>query len=413
MLLRWHNQKHLLALDIGTSKFCIASLREDLTQQPELDLISVKAEGMRRGMVADIPAAAAALNNLLEISERQLNCEISRVVVGVAGSHLDGYRATVSMPLNGEMVQTEHLVKLGEIVEGNHQRSEKEILHAVPLTYQIDHRERVFNPLGFSGHMLHGEYLLIFSDQNYMKDIVRLCNQCGLQVSNLYAEPFASASVTVPEDLKEMGCAVADIGGGTTDGIVFQNGRPTSVFTVNVAGFMATHDLSLGLNITPDEAEKVKIFFGLRPNDVTQSLEVKTIHGQPKLVVWRDVFQILGPRISELANLLVAELLEFKGALSGGMLLTGGGANLKGIEDFMNDQTKIPVSCATPSLHLTSALSDSTPTNFDATHPTKYATALGLLNLEISRLKESRSKQGQGWPARYLGQFVNWIKDLS
>ena len=126
-------------------------------------------------------------------------------------------------------------------------------------------------------------FFLIDADKFYLKDIVDVCNESGLQVQRLYSEPFASASVTVPDAYKQLGVALADIGGGTTDGIVFKGGRPVGAFTVNVAGKLMTSDLAIGLSISPEEAEKIKIRFGIKPRP-GDTAEVLDIRNQPKTV---------------------------------------------------------------------------------------------------------------------------------
>jgi cell division protein FtsA len=404
----------LFALDLGTTKFCLAALLHGSNNEPpRIEIVSVDAQGMRRGMLANFEKASQALNSLLENAERQLGVDISRVVTGVAGSHLDGFKATASTYIDEEVISPNILLRLSSQVEQANRRDGKEILHTVPISYRIDNRESTNNPIGFSGKMLHGEFLMIFSDQHYLKDIVNLCNHCGLQVSNLYAEPFASSSVTLADKNKELGAAVADIGGGTTDGIVYQNGRPSGVFTVNVASLMMTNDLAIGLGISQEEAERAKIFFGLIAGEYSQSLEVKTLTGHNRVVYWREVAEILAPRIKELTLHIVKELLPYKGMLAGGILLTGGGANVKGIGGYMSELIKIPVKRVNPVLEIPQQLFQSSDKSNYYENSTKFATSLGLLNLEISRHIEAQRKNKKTWPARYLSQFVNWLKELS
>ena len=270
--------KELFALDLGTTKFCLATIRFDSeTGEPVIKKTVVPAGGMSRGMLSNMQEAEIALNKLLDLAEKDFARDIREVVVGVAGSHLSGKIGRASHDLGGEVVkntdETEVLEKCKIASSG------LEILHNIPLSFQIDDREHVDNAIGFSGDFLKCESFIIEADKNYLKDIIRLCNNCGISVQKLYAEPFASSCVTVPFNLKQAGVAIADIGGGTTDGIVFKNGKPIKLFTVNIAGRLITSDLSIGLQISDDDAKSIKHKFGLLNSEEPSKLE--KITGEP------------------------------------------------------------------------------------------------------------------------------------
>jgi cell division protein FtsA len=389
--------KNLFALDLGTTKFCLAALLWQ-GDKPRLELVDIPADGMHRGMVADISRAERCLGELIEKAEKQLNTTIDKVVVGVAGSHLRGYMTSHSSALNRQNCQHRHIQRMIEEVEAKEENPFREILHCVPVGYKIDHREEIDNPLGFTGSQLTGRFFVIDSDKDYLKDLIRICNSNGLEVSRLYSEPFASASVSVDDEAKQLGIAVADIGGGTTDGIIFQNGKPVNAFTINIAGSMMTKDLAVGLNLSFAEAEKVKHHFGLAYLKHQQDPSV------PLDPMTKRVFVILGSRIHELGAHLANELKDYRGLLGGGILLTGGGSQVQGIDSFMADRFKVKVSTKVPQLTAVTHTSDQVNS--------RHATALGLLNLELGRFYTQRQNQGS-WSKRYLDHFVNWIRELS
>lgn len=389
--------KNLFALDLGTTKFCLAALLWH-GETPKLELVDIPADGMHRGMVSDISRAERCLGELIEKAEKQLNVSIDKVVVGVAGSHLRGYMATHSLPLNRQNCTHRHVQRMIDEVETKEENPFREILHCVPVAYKIDHREEIDNPLGFTGSQLTGRFFVIDSDKDYLKDLIRICNANGLEVTRLYSEPFASASVSVDEESKQLGIAIADIGGGTTDGIIFQNGKPVNAFTINIAGSMMTKDIAVGLNLSFDEAEKIKHHFGL------SFLRHQKAPNGPLDPMEKRVFIILGSRIHELGAHLANELKDFRGLLGGGILLTGGGAQVQEIDHFMADRFKVKVTTRTP--HLTEVHPPEERAN------TRHATALGLLNLELGRYYSQRNHHGS-FSRRYLDHFVNWIRELS
>lgn len=403
--------KNLYALDLGTTKFVLATMRENPgSTDPCIESVMVPADGMRRGMLANLEQAKKALLSLLEIAEREFGQDITRVVVGVAGSHLQGQMTTVSSPIHSGSVSHIDIHNLVLKAEQQYDHPDRELLHAVPAGYRVDARETIDDPLGFSGKTLSCDFFLIDADKQYMKDIVDLCNACGLQVIRLYSEPFASASVTVPDSHKQLGVALADIGGGTTDGIVFKYGRPAAAFTVNVAGKLMTSDLAIGLNINLDDAEQLKLRFGIKPRQ-GDLCEVQDIRGNRRMISGEQVVPILLPRVHELGVMVAKELLAFRGGLGAGLLLTGGGAGVQGIAEYFHKGMGVPVSRAKPILAGRESLN--TEAIHKSPHATKLATVIGLLNLELCRLDDLEKNRKLSWTNRYLGQFINWIKELS
>lgn len=409
------NEKHyrgIFALDLGTTKFCLARLKSHPTGQGVMvETISVPADGMRRGMISDKEQAKASLNLLVEQAEKQFQTDVRNVVVGVAGSHLRSTTVNVSTQILAGSISYKDLATLSSMAEATANNDTREILHIIPVGYKIDDRPAINDPIGFNGRVLHAEYFVIDSDKFYLKDIVETCNQSGLQVRRLYSEPFASASVTIPDEYKMLGVAVADIGGGTTDGLIFRNGKPAGVFTVNVAGKLMTNDLSIGLNVNHLEAENIKIRFGIksRPQD---TMIVSDIKGQEKTISEALVNPILVPRVHELCALTAQFLRPHRGTLGAGLVLTGGGADIRGITEYFQEKLRIPVTRAKPVFEYGKS-PDKDAVFEHSPHAPRFATALGLLNLEIGRVIESKKGQRNGRTSRYLGQFINWIKDLS
>lgn len=407
--------RNVVALDLGTTKFCLATLRPKPGDQGLMaDTVSIPAEGMRRGMLADLAQVKVALSRLVETAEKQFEQDIGEVVVGVAGSHLRSRIVTGAIAVESGLVGPKDLEKLVERVEAEHQSETRELLHVVPIGYRVDQRDSVDQPIGFNGKVLAGDFFLIDADKLYLKDVVDVCNASGLQVARLYSEPFASAAVTIPDRFKELGVALCDIGGGTTDGIVFRRGRPTYAFTVNVAGKLMTSDLSIGLNITPDDAETLKLRYGLRPRE-GDLCELTDVRGVLRPVRPEDAVPILGARVHELCHLVAKELVPFRGSLGAGLLLTGGAAGVKGLPEFFQQKMGIPVTRARPVLpaEMRHVQVDPVQALAESPHPTKHATVLGLLNLELHRLEETTKQRRNTWTNRYLGPILNWFKELS
>jgi cell division protein FtsA len=316
------------------------------------------------------------------------------------------------MTISTASVEPLTIVKLETELKEKHFSKDRELLHCVPLAYRLDQRPWTSSPVGFSGHEITGQFMLIEADKLYLADVVKLLNECGLEVLSLAAEPYASSIVTTGEEFKKLGSVIIDIGGGTTDGMIFQAGKPIKLFTINIGGKLMTNDLAIGLGVSIEEAEKIKIRFGLRTNQSELKLQVKNLRGQSKIISWQDVYPILAPRISELADLVHDEIKPYLSGLGAGLVVTGGGSEVMGICDFIG--LHLPMSAKKAFPELQQAIRTIKANNqLKPQLSTKYATVVGLLALETIKQHEGRKHQKSSWTSRYVDLFVNWLKDLS
>lgn len=409
--------KDLYALDLGTTKFCLARIQPVQDGAlPRIETVSIEAQGMHRGMLADINKASGALNRLLEIAEKEFNDDVTKVVVGVAGSHLksETYYSQIKIPTPS--VKPELVTKIKEQVQDENHDPDREVLHTIPVGYKLDDREWIDSPTGFSGQILNGRFFTITADKHYLLDIIKLCNTSGLEVKRLIAEPYASAMVTTTEEARKIGVAVADIGGGTTDGIIFQDGIPVDCFSINIGGNLMTKDIAVGLGLPYLEAEKAKLKFGLKKFEDNDFIEVANIQGQVKKVSWRHTYPILSPRVLELSRLLNDHLKPYKPSLKGALLLTGGGSDVKNISGHFNHVLQMSCGTIKPQLpkDMTADLHMKNITDEEAKSlSSKYATVSGLLYIEIQNYNEEAKYLKSGFAGRYFSQFVSWLKELS
>ncbi|MCY4443428.1 MAG: cell division protein FtsA [Proteobacteria bacterium] len=409
-------KKHpdIFALDLGTTKFCLATLRYTQKQlRPIMDKVVVPSGGMKKGMLSHMLEARTALEQLITLAEQQFQQEIKRVYVGVAGSHLKGKIAHATLDLGGDTISEEDQNTLLNQCAGNNDPS-YEMLHNIPLTYQVDAREIVDCAVGFSGDFLKAESFLVKANKNYLKDLIRLCNVCGLTVVKLYAEPYASAMVTVPYEQKQQGVVVADIGGGTTDGIVFKGGKPVRLFTVNVGGELMSRDLATCLRISMKDAEDIKLHFGLSSPDnhlANKTRTLKRITGEDITITAADVYPILAARIEELYHIILSEIGPLKTLLSSGMIITGGGSELKHISPFLQRPHTLFVNKNQPTLPKL-ANGTSTP-NDRITASTPYATVAGLLYLAWLNEENNPKAATLSRASHHFKTLLGWIKDMT
>ena len=393
----------IYALDLGTTKFCIAKYDHQDKMNPIM-MTSCPSAGMRRGMLSDFNKVSERLSELVEQAEKKFQADIRHVAVGVAGCHLKGGIVTSSHKIAEPKITQKTLDQLKIKADKNCQIPGRELLHLLPIDYMVDDRTTTTNPLSLSGQKIDSRYFYVDSDQLYLRDILGAVNEAGLEVLNLYAEPFASSCVTVPQKAKDLGIAICDIGGGTTDGIVFTDGSPTSCFTFNIGGLMMTKDIAIGLNLPFEEAEKAKSYFGLSGQKNPHEILVTAASGGKKTITGKEVQRILGHRIFEWADALREKLHPYKGRLGSGIYLTGGGSLVLSLSQILEKQFHVPVTTTFPSF---GELKNNT--QFAA----KYATVIGLLQLETHKRLEAESIYTNPWKFPFLRQVKSWIKEFS
>lgn len=405
-----------LSLDLGTTKFCLAAIKKESSEStPKLEIASIKAQGMYRGMLANLGQAKHALEELIDLAEKKFNLEVSEVVVGVAGSHLKSEKITTEIyNPHPALVSKKALKSLEEKAAAACFKEDKEILHLVPISYTIDNRIQTKNPHGFSFKKLQAEFFVIQADKLYLIDIVRLCNEAGLEVKKLYAEPFASASVILNQEVKELGVIIADIGGGTTDALVFKSGDPVDVFTINIGGKIMSNDLSIGLGIPFELAEQIKRTYGLgQKTDYT--IDAIDLYKRPKQINGKTVYAILGSRIEELAEYIKKESAKHAFSIHSGIVLTGGGSEVLELTSFLEKLLPFKVRKANPHIpsHLYKDVSYTSSIYEPEEHETKYATSLGLLYLEAMRQETTKKPENISKINKLFKGFFEWVKELS
>ena len=405
------SHQEIFALDLGTTKFCLATLHYPRPfEKPVIKKVVVPSGGMRRGMVCHMGEAQQALDALLGLAEKEFSCDVRQIYLGVAGSHLSSRIAEATLDLGGDTITSDDQRALGGKCARPHDLG-SEILHNLPIHYRVDTREQVDCAIGFSGDFLTGSSFMIEADKNYLKDLIRLCNVCGLTVKKLYAEPLASASVVVPHELKHQGVVVVDIGGGTTDGIAFKGGKPIKLFTVNVGGEIMTQDLMTCLRISFEDAHQVKHTIGLSylSSKPASPMTLKLRSGGSRVVTAEDVFKILSCRISELYQLIMAETVSFEEKFSSGMILTGGGSELAYISEYLSMKHSVYVTKNHPTLP---KLANQTPSPDDrTTTTTPFATVSGLLYL--AWLDEQKTIKVSGRASHHFKSLLGWFKEIA
>ncbi len=354
------NTRVTVGLDIGTTKICalVASVEPSDQSLKILGIGIAESEGLNRGVVVNIEKTTKAIKNVVVQAEQQSGIKISEVNIGIAGDHIESIQSRGVITINNptyEISEKDVERLLDEARKIAVIPNDRQILHLLPQDFIIDNQDGIQDPVGMSGQRLEAQVHIITGLKSAIKNIVTCVERAGLKVRSLVLEPIASGKAVLSEEEKEVGVAIVDIGGGTTDIAVYADKiiRYTSVF--GIAGNQVTSDLQQGLGITSANAEKVKRENGHTFIDSIAHDEPIMIPGipgrKPQETSKVLLCQILQPRVKEIFEFVAAEL-ENSGFMNkiyaGGVVITGGSTLLRGIDLLAQEVLKMPVRIGIP-----------------------------------------------------------------
>jgi len=344
----------VVGLDIGTTKVSAVVGEVDADGITVLGVGNVPCRGLRKGVVSNIDWTVRSIRDAVDAAQTMAGVEIRTVYAGVAGSHIrcqasDGVAAIAG----GEVTN----VDVGRVLEGARAipvDADRQILHVLPREYIVDNQDGIRDPIGMSGVRLGVHVNLITAATSCVQNVIRCVERCGLTVADIVLEPLASAEAVLSEDEKEIGVAVIDIGGGTTDLLLYVDGGIAHTSVIPVGGNNVTNDVAAGLRTPMGEAERLKRNFGCALGRMVadeEEVEVPGVGGHaPRKSARRVLSDIIEPRVEEIFA-LVRKRIEDTGLLeqlSAGAVLTGGAVLLEGMSEFAEEILGMPVRIGYP-----------------------------------------------------------------
>lgn len=375
-------QDFSVALDIGTSKICalVATPKEGPDQINILGIGITESEGLKRGAIVNIERTIASIEKVIRQAEQQAGVKIQEVVVGIAGDHIKSTLVHSAIGIsNIDHIVTKHDVeRLLRESKGINLPSEREILHTIPQEFVIDGQDGISSPIGMSGVRMEADVQVITGQKTYIQNISRCIERLGISVKSLILQPLASSKAVLTDEEKEVGVALVDIGGGTTDIAVFDEGilRYTSI--IAVGGRLVTDDIRKVLGIVASDAERFKRDFGHAHLDSMMQdeiLMIKGINGRRPMETTRSYLsRIIQPRLQEIFSFAMSEIRASKCThnLGAGIVITGGSALMSGVVELAEEVFGMQVKIGIPSGITYSGLAP------EIENP-MYSTAVGLL----------------------------------
>lgn len=375
------NSKKVVALDIGTTKVCaVAGYKNEHGKIEILGFGKVDSEGVLRGVVSNIEKTVNAIAEATAIARRSSGMDIDVVHVGIAGQHIKSLQHRGILTRESDHTEIDHqdIKKLVSDMFKLVLPPGDKIIHVIPQEYTVDNEQGILDPIGMSGIRLEANFHIITGQITAANNIHRCVERTGLKVANMTLEPIASAAAVLSEEEKEAGVALVDIGGGTTDITIFQDGIIRHTAVIPFGGNVITKDIKEGCKVMTHQAEKLKVKFGSALADEVYDNRIITIPGlkgrDPKEISEKNLARIIQARVEEILDYVVWEIRRsgFERKLIGGIVLTGGGSLLNHIEKLSEYHTGISTRIGIPVEHLAHGY------NAQLSSPV-FSTAVGLL----------------------------------
>jgi len=386
-----------VGLDIGTTK--IVAMAGSLNEYNKLKIIGIgksKSLGVHRGVVNNITQTIQSIQSAVIDSESDSGEKINKVVVGIAGQHIRSLQHSdyITRSNSDKVIDENDLERLVNQVYKLVMLPGEEIIHVLPQDYKVDGQSEIKEPIGMFGGRLEANFHVVVGQVSSIKNIARCIKSAGIDFEGITLEPIASADAVLSVEEKEAGVALIDIGGGTTDLAIFKDGiiRHTSV--IPFGGNIITEDIKEGCSIIEKQAELLKVKFGSAWPGENKDNEIVSIPGlrgrDPKEITLKNLSKIIHARVVEIVEQVYTEIKNYghedqKKKLIGGIVLTGGGSQLKHLKQLVEYITGMDTRLGYPSEHLAgnNSIEISSPT---------YATAVGLV-MNSSKLKRNNNHE--------------------
>ena len=387
------NEDIIVGLDIGTTKVC--AIVGKITNVG-IDIIGIgthRSIGLRKGVVVNIDSTVDSIKRAVEEAELMSGCEIRSVYAGIAGSHIQGLNSYGIVAVKGGEVDEYDVKRALEAARAVAIPLDRRVIHILPQYYMVDDQDGVKEPIGMSGVRLEAKVHVVTAAITSVQNIIKSINRVGLDVNDVILEQMASSETVLSQDEKELGVALIDIGGGTSDIAVFAEGSIQHTHVLPLGGNYVTSDISVGLRTPVQVAEKIKIKYGCAYTKMipqNEIIEVPSVGGRNPRNISRQVLgEIIEPRVEEILSLALREIVKagYDDLLAGGVVLTGGTAMLEGITELAEQIFNSPVrkGCPAGVGGITDVIN----------HP-MYATGVGLVvrgSNDYSDFKMDRSER--------------------
>ena len=379
----------LVALDIGTSK--VLCLVADIDDKGDLRIIGIGNEpctGLNKGVISEIDATVSSIRRAKEKASSMSTCNIQSVTTGIAGNHIQSYNGNGAVNILNDEVTSEDKEKVLNNAQNIQIPKDQEILHSIEQHYTIDGQSGIREPLGMAGARLEANVHIITTSSTAKRNLTKCINNSLLEIDDYVLQPVASSEAVLSNEERDLGVCLIDIGCGTTDIAIFTDGTIKHTAVIPIGSQMITNDIRIILCTSLDAAEEIKIQYGAvsSDNDMDVKIPVPSVSDKPDTETTKTILtQIISARVNEIFDAIQKEIHNsgYSGKIRAGIVFTGGGAKLEGLDSFAESYFQKPSRIGSPK---------SIKGLEDLRGKTRYSTAVGLLLYRQRELSLMASK---------------------
>ena len=388
------NKNLIVGLDIGTSKIVV--IAAEVTSDGTFEIIGMgshPSSGLKKGVVANIETTVNAIQRALEEVELMANCKIHDVYTGVAGNHIKSFNSHGMVAIKDREVSELDVERVMETAKAVNIPANQQVLHILNQEFIIDGQEDVREPIGMNGIRLEVKVHIVTGSISAVQNIMKCVRRCGLEVGDVVLQPLASSMAVLSEDEKDLGVCLVDIGGGTTDIAVFNQGAIRHTAVIPIAGDQVTNDIAMALRTPTKDAEDIKCRYGCALKGMADSREMIEVLGVgergTRQLSRQTLAEVIEPRVEELYLLVQKELRRsgFEELLSSGIVITGGSSSLLGMVELGEEIFHMPVRLGLPLYRGSLAEVVRTP---------RFSTGVGLIIAGIEQNRHHQKARLQG-----------------
>ncbi len=401
------------ALDLGSSKtFAVIAQGTGNAREPGAKILGVgfaRTTGVKHGVVRDIEETTRSISQAMRDAERMAGLEVPTVYCGIAGDHVQTRISTGLASVASEEIARSDVQRVDDVAKAVSLGDDYELLHYIPQEYKVDNQGGINDPVGMTGLRLEVEMCLVAVQNKAARNLRKSVERAGYKVTELVLEPLAASLATVTADEKEIGCALIDLGSGSTSIAVFHDGKMRHLSSIPFGGANVTSDIVQGLGVTQGDAERLKEKSGCAFSplvDTDEVIEIPGTPGQGARQVKRELLaHIIHQRMDEILGLVADRIEEagYAGRLAAGAILTGGGAQLLGIVELTREVFAMPVREGIPGQGIVGIV--------DQVQAPRFAVPVGLV-LYAGRQVVGGKLDGGQTVDRMFGPVKRWLQDF-
>ncbi|HEV8149016.1 MAG TPA: cell division protein FtsA [Gemmatimonadales bacterium] len=410
-------ERLVAALDLGSTKVVglIGEVQGE-ERAPRVRVLGVASErsvGVRRGVVRDIEETTRAISKVMHDAQIMAGFEVETVYCGIAGEHIAARSSHGVVSVSGSEIRTSDVARVNDVASNVSFGRDHELLHAIPQDYLIDQQEGITEPIGMTGSRLEAEVYVVTVLSSAIQNLRKCVEKAGFQIGEFVLEPLAASLAVLTPDERELGCALVELGGGSTNVSIFQGGKIRHTASSGFAGGHVSNDIVHGLQVTQQEAERLKERFGAAYEalaDDHETFQLPSTAGQgPRVAHRRVLAHIMHMRLQEVFELALEEISRtgYRQRLPAGVILTGGGAESPGIVELAREVFALPVRVGTPGAGLSGLV--------DSVESARMAVPAGLLLYGAKEVMASGGfAAGRRSPAveKVFGPVKRWLQDF-